>query len=75
MKLAHFFRTVRSRTTALADGLSDGDATAQSMPQASPVKWHLAHTAWFFEKVVLEVFLDAYRPFDKQYSVLFNSLL
>ena len=64
---AHF-RDTRARTLALASALSDADATAQSMPAASPAKWHLAHTTWFFETFVLE---DA--PFRPGWDVLFNS--
>ena len=53
--------------------LSPEDQTVQSMPDASPTKWHLAHTTWFFETFVLRPHLPAYRPFDPAYEYLFNS--
>jgi ergothioneine biosynthesis protein EgtB len=63
------YRRVRARTEELAAPLSAEDCAAQSMPDASPVKWHLAHTSWFFETFLLA---DE-RPFDPAYRVLFNS--
>jgi len=64
---------VRARTLALAAALSDADASAQSMPDASPAKWHLAHTTWFFETFVLRDHLPGYRAFEPTYAYLFNS--
>lgn len=67
------FRTVRSLTEALAAPLSAEDQTVQSMPDASPTKWHLAHTTWFFETFVLRPHARGYRVFDPAYEYLFNS--
>jgi ergothioneine biosynthesis protein EgtB len=64
---------VRAATEAQAVPLSPEDCALQSMPDASPVKWHLAHTSWFFETFLLEAALPAYRHFDPHYRVLFNS--
>jgi ergothioneine biosynthesis protein EgtB len=71
--LALYFRAVRETTTVLAAPLSDADATVQSMPDASPAKWHLAHTTWFFETLVLIAHQPHYRVFDPHYAFLFNS--
>jgi ergothioneine biosynthesis protein EgtB len=64
---------VRARTLALAEPLSAEDQLVQSMPDASPTKWHLAHTAWFFETFVLGPHVPGYRPFDERFKFLFNS--
>jgi dimethylhistidine N-methyltransferase len=71
--VADRFRRVRQASEALAARLSDEDRQAQSMPDASPVKWHLAHTTWFFETFVLGPHLAGYASFDPSYGYLFNS--
>ncbi|HEX9182487.1 MAG TPA: ergothioneine biosynthesis protein EgtB [Burkholderiales bacterium] len=72
-ELAERFPSVRGATVRLADGLGAEDCALQSMPDASPVKWHFAHTTWFFETFVLERFDAAYRPFRPEFRFLFNS--
>jgi DinB superfamily len=71
--LARRFEQVRAQTEALARPLSDEDCQAQSMPEASPVKWHLAHVTWFFEVFVLERFEAGFKPHNPAFRVLFNS--
>jgi dimethylhistidine N-methyltransferase len=71
--LTQFYPAVRQSSEALIAPLSDGDATVQSMPDASPAKWHLAHTTWFFECFVLVPHLSGYRTFDDRFNFLFNS--
>jgi ergothioneine biosynthesis protein EgtB len=66
-------QAMRAETLALAEGLSDADATAQSMADASPAKWHLGHTSWFFEALVLEPGHPGYTLFDDRFAYLFNS--
>ncbi|HSV50574.1 MAG TPA: ergothioneine biosynthesis protein EgtB [Burkholderiaceae bacterium] len=71
--LARQFDRIRAYSLALASGLSPEDQCIQSMPDASPSKWHLAHTSWFFEAVVLVPHAGAYQPFDSRFFHLFNS--
>ncbi|PXA73861.1 L-histidine N(alpha)-methyltransferase [Caulobacter sp. D4A] len=67
------FRAVRERTEALAAPLSPEDQAAQSMPDASPVKWHRGHTTWFFETFLLAPFQPGYQPYDPAFGYIFNS--
>lgn len=67
------FTEVRALSTKLAAPLSDADATIQPHPDASPAKWHLAHTTWFFETFVLRDHVPGYRLFDQAWAYLFNS--
>jgi ergothioneine biosynthesis protein EgtB len=67
------YRAVREHSLALAAPLSDEDCGAQSMPDASPIKWHLAHTTWFFETFILEAMEPGFQPFHPAFRVLFNS--
>ena len=71
--LAQRFTAVRAQTVALAAPLSEALCQVQSMPDASPTKWHLAHITWFFETFVLERFEPRFVPFDARFRVLFNS--
>ncbi len=67
------YRAIRAHTEALAGALSAEDQGLQSMPDASPVKWHRAHTTWFFETFVLLPFVPGYEVFDPDFGYLFNS--
>ncbi len=72
-KGAQRYQAIRDVSLKLAAPLSAEDCTIQSMPDASPVKWHLAHTTWFFETFVLSPHRRGYRVFDPAYGYLFNS--
>jgi ergothioneine biosynthesis protein EgtB len=67
------YRSVRAETERRAAPLSAEDQCVQSMPDASPTKWHRAHTTWFFEQFVLTPHARDYRPFDQRFAYLFNS--
>ncbi|SEL58549.1 ergothioneine biosynthesis protein EgtB [Roseateles sp. YR242] len=71
--LVRRFDAVRRHTLALVETLSPEDQAAQSMPDASPAKWHQAHTTWFFEAMLLRPHLPGYQPLDESYHYLFNS--
>jgi len=71
--LAERYAHVRAHSVALAAPLSEADCQAQSMADASPLKWHLAHVTWFFETFVLEPFEPGFRPHHPTWRVLFNS--
>jgi ergothioneine biosynthesis protein EgtB len=71
--LGESYQSVRGTSELLAACLTFEDQCIQSMPDASPTKWHLAHTSWFFERVILQAFVKAYVPFDERYDYLFNS--
>ncbi|GLI99421.1 ergothioneine biosynthesis protein EgtB [Sphingobium sp. BS19] len=70
---ASHFASVRALSEALVHPLSDADATGQSMDDASPAKWHLAHITWFFETFVLRDHVPGYVAYDPKFSYLFNS--
>jgi len=67
------FRAVRAETERRASFLSPEDQVIQSMPDASPTKWHRAHTTWFFEQFLLVPHVAGYRVFDERFAFLFNS--
>jgi dimethylhistidine N-methyltransferase len=71
--MAHRYHAVRQATLALTRSLTPEDQLAQSMPDASPTKWHLAHTTWFWETFLLVPNLLGYKQFDPRFGYLFNS--
>lgn len=71
--LSDRFRATRALTEALVAPLSDADASIQSMEDASPAKWHLAHTTWFWETFLLREHAPGYRLYDERWPFLFNS--
>jgi len=71
--IAARYEDIRNISMDLVADLSDADATVQSMEDASPAKWHLAHTTWFFETFLLAPHLSGYTPFDDTFCYLFNS--
>jgi ergothioneine biosynthesis protein EgtB len=73
LDLAGRFSSARQRTLALCEPLTAEDMMVQSTAEASPAKWHLAHTAWFFESFVLAEFLPGYRLYNPEFPWLFNS--
>jgi ergothioneine biosynthesis protein EgtB len=71
--LLRFFCSVRQQSMVLCQPLSAEDMMVQSCPEASPAKWHLAHTTWFFETFILREFLPGYQSFHSDFYWLFNS--
>lgn len=67
------FQAVRALTEALCDPLELEDYNLQAIAETSPVKWHLAHTTWFFETFILKRFAKNFSPYNEQYEYLFNS--
>ena len=72
-QMAETYQTIRQQTINLTASLSVEDMAVQSMPEASPIKWHLAHTTWFFEKFVLSRFVKDYLPFHPAFTMLFST--
>lgn len=72
-ELIERYRTTRELTVRLCDPLSSEDMTVQPQECASPTKWHLAHTTWFFETFILQAFEPGFAPYAEQFRVLFNS--
>jgi ergothioneine biosynthesis protein EgtB len=73
IEIAARFASTRRRTLALVAPLTPEDMMVQSTPDASPAKWHLAHTTWFFESFILREFVPGYREFNPDFAWLFNS--
>ncbi len=72
-RLAKHFREIRRQTESLCDPLEVEDCLVQAMPDASPTKWHLAHTSWFYETFLLHQFVPGYVPYHPEFTFLFNS--
>lgn len=71
--LSEHYQSVRTLTRDLCRTLAPEDMVVQSMPDASPAKWHLAHTTWFFENFILQPYVENYQLFHPRYGYLFNS--
>ena len=69
----NLFNKTRQRSIKIIENLSPEDMNIQSMEDASPIKWHLAHTTWFFEHFVVSKFKKNFKPFNEKYNYLFNS--
>src|SRR5436305_11893843 len=67
------YRAVRAFTEELCEPLATEDYVVQAMPDASPAKWHLAHTSWFFETFILKPYCPGYEEIAPAYAYLFNS--
>ena len=72
-KLSITYNKIRSQTKLLAKKLTLDDQCVQSMPNASPTKWHLAHTTWFFETFILKIHVKEYEEYNTDFNFLFNS--
>jgi ergothioneine biosynthesis protein EgtB len=72
-RMRESFPEVRGVSMRITHSLTPEDQMLQSMPDASPTKWHLAHTTWFFETFVLNSYASGYQPFDPRFTYLFNS--
>ncbi len=72
-KLTTRYQSTRQKTIAICDKLALEDYVVQPCPEVSPPKWHLGHTTWFFEEVILNKFLKTYERYDPHYPLLFNS--
>jgi len=72
-ELSNHFSTVRGMTEEISRPLQTEDYVIQSMTDVSPPKWHLGHTTWFFERVVLQEFTPSYKPLNDRYYFIFNS--
>ena len=72
-KTLRSFLETRKRTEELCKPLKTEDYVVQSSFEVSPPKWHLAHTSWFFEKFILERYIQGYTPINDAYHYLFNS--
>tara|TARA_B110000211_G_C14088057_1_gene557580 strand:+ start:1322 stop:2470 length:1149 start_codon:yes stop_codon:yes gene_type:complete len=73
MELLELYKTIRNKSVEICKPLHVEDFTPQSAVFASPPKWHLAHTTWFFEEMILKNAIDNYEPYDSAYGFLFNS--
>src|SRR5262249_34916577 len=73
LRWSRLYAAVRAETERRAAPLAAEDQAVQSMPDASPIKWHRAHTTWFFEQFLLKPYAPGYRVFDERFLYLFNS--